>query len=128
MDSYQAVYDAVRSKIGSVDMAQAVTDAINQQASGLSYAIDAVRLEYAAAADAQRVAAQEAQRPSVLYRPALSMDGDQWCALYGDNLQEGVCGFGETPAAAMEAFDNEWRTAQAGRAAAALATPNGGAA
>ena len=23
-------------------------------------------------------------------------DGDQWCFLYGNNIQEGVCGFGET--------------------------------
>ena len=43
--------------------------------------------------------------PSHLYRPRLFPDGDQWCALLGDNLQEGVCGFGETPAAAMAAFD-----------------------
>lgn len=23
-------------------------------------------------------------------------DGNQWCFLYGDNIQEGICGFGET--------------------------------
>ena len=23
-------------------------------------------------------------------------DGDKWCFLYGENLQEGVCGFGDT--------------------------------
>lgn len=23
-------------------------------------------------------------------------DGSLWCFLYGDNIQEGVCGFGET--------------------------------
>ena len=26
----------------------------------------------------------------------LSKDGDQWCALYGEDLQVGVAGFGET--------------------------------
>ena len=26
----------------------------------------------------------------------LSKDGNMWCFLWGDNLQEGVCGFGET--------------------------------
>lgn len=23
-------------------------------------------------------------------------DGNQWCFLYGNNIQEGVCGFGDT--------------------------------
>lgn len=27
----------------------------------------------------------------------ISKDGDQWCALYGANLQEGIAGFGNTP-------------------------------
>jgi hypothetical protein len=31
-------------------------------------------------------------------------DGDQWCALLGENLQEGVCGFGSTPIEALQAF------------------------
>ena len=48
------------------------------------------------------------QRPSVLYRPRLMADGDKWCALYGANLMEGVSGFGNTPDAAMDAFDVAW--------------------
>lgn len=32
-------------------------------------------------------------------------DGNQWCYLLGDNIQEGVCGFGETPYKAMLAFN-----------------------
>ena len=52
--------------------------------------------------------AMEWQRPSVLMRPALSIDGDQWCALYGANLQDGVAGFGDSPALACAAFDAEW--------------------
>lgn len=28
-------------------------------------------------------------------------DGDQWCALYGKNVQEGITGFGKTPYLAM---------------------------
>ena len=61
-------------------------------------------------------AAWEQARPSVLYKPALYPDGDQWCALLGENLQEGVCGFGKTPQAAMYAFDkafNEGKTPDA---------------
>jgi len=45
------------------------------------------------------------QRPSVLYRPRISIDGNQWCVLYGDNLQDGIAGFGNTPALAMADFD-----------------------
>jgi len=48
--------------------------------------------------------------PSAVYRPKLSIDGNQWCALYGSNLQEGVVGFGESPAAAMRDFDKSWFT------------------
>jgi hypothetical protein len=47
-------------------------------------------------------------RPSYLFRPRLSIDGNQWCALYGDNLQDGVAGFGDSPSLAMEAFDKAW--------------------
>lgn len=32
-------------------------------------------------------------------------DGDQWCALYGDNIQDGIAGFGPSPAAAIQAFE-----------------------
>lgn len=53
-------------------------------------------------------AASDATRPSVLYRPRLSIDGNQWCALYGDNIQDGLAGFGETPAGAMYDFDVNW--------------------
>lgn len=47
-------------------------------------------------------------RPHVLMRPAVYPDGNMWCALYGEDLQMGVCGFGETPDAAMADFDKNW--------------------
>lgn len=53
-------------------------------------------------------AAYDFMRPSVLFRPSLSIDGSKWCALYGDNLQDGVAGFGDTPDAAMRDFDTRW--------------------
>lgn len=31
-------------------------------------------------------------------------DGDQWCVLLGDNIQEGICGFGNTIEDALYAF------------------------
>ena len=52
----------------------------------------------------------ELARPSTRYRPRLFIDGNQWCALYGDNLQDGVAGFGYSPEAAYSAFDKAWTT------------------
>ena len=52
----------------------------------------------------------EWRRPSVVFRPKLYPDGDMYCALYGDDLMAGCAGFGETAAAAMLDFDNNWRT------------------
>lgn len=64
------------------------------------------------AADQAKAAWQEAawehMRPCVVFKPTLSKDGDMWCALFGENLQEGVAGFGETPSKAMYAFDAAW--------------------
>ena len=51
---------------------------------------------------------RQARRPSFIWRPHLAKDGNMWSALYGDNIQEGVCGFGKTPEEAMLAFDKAW--------------------
>jgi hypothetical protein len=58
-------------------------------------------------------AEEQRMRPSVLFRPSLSIDGDQYCALYGDNLTEGVAGFGDTAELAMADFDRAWREMKA---------------
>jgi hypothetical protein len=50
----------------------------------------------------------EINRPSYLYKPRLSLDGNMWCALYGENLQDGVAGFGKSPAEAYVDFDRAW--------------------
>jgi hypothetical protein len=47
-------------------------------------------------------------RPSVDFKPKLYRDGDQWCVLYGEDLQNGVSGFGDSPHEAMIAFDLAW--------------------
>ncbi|WP_282372269.1 hypothetical protein [Pseudomonas sp. PS02290] len=49
-------------------------------------------------------------QPSVLYRPSLGIDGNQWCALYGEDLMNGVAGFGDTPELAMIDFNRNWST------------------
>ena len=50
--------------------------------------------------------------PHVLMRPRVFPDGNMWCALYGEDLQEGVAGFGKTPAMACHAFDHMWATGE----------------
>ncbi|WEM01112.1 MULTISPECIES: hypothetical protein [Delftia] len=100
-DSYQPIYDAIRSRIGGCDVGQAVEMAIRSAFDNAGHLMACVAQEFSASA-------HEQQRPAVLFRPALSVDGNQWCALYGDNLQDGVAGFGNTPAEAMTDFDRQW--------------------
>lgn len=100
MDSYQAVYDATRSKISSCDTYDAVSRAASQAFdTGNTWPI--IAQEFC-------IAAGEMARPSAVYRPALMLDGTKWCALYGENLMDGVAGFGDTPEEAMRAFDQAW--------------------
>lgn len=44
----------------------------------------------------------------VIYKPRVFQDGDMWCALYGDDLQVGIAGFGKSPQEAMCNWDKEW--------------------
>jgi hypothetical protein len=97
MSYSQEIYDAVRSRISGGDIGAAVQE-VARQAFDISWPVEFVKQEFLNAA-------MEAQRPSVLYRPELMVDGDQWCVLLGADLQAGVAGFGDTPAAAMAAFD-----------------------
>lgn len=101
-DTHQAIYDAVRSKISNGDVGYAVSEAA-RQAFDMSFLISHAQQEIYAVSFAM-------QRPSAIFRPKLSADGTMWCALYGDNLQEGVAGFGETPEKAFAAFDLAWNT------------------
>ncbi len=99
MDSYQAIYDATRSKIGSFN-GERLIDEILQQFDFSHYATmikdDMLNSSY------------EMQRPSVLFKPVLSVDGNQWCALLGADLQSGIAGFGDSPDLAMRDFDKSW--------------------
>lgn len=58
--------------------------------------------------DERYAAACEERRPFLQIRPRLFIDGDKWCALYGDNLQDGVAGFGKSPEYAAWNFDYEF--------------------
>jgi len=96
-DNYQAVYDAVRSRLGNCDVGRAIEE-VARNAFDISHAVERVRYEF-------EVAGNQMQRPSVLFKPELSREGNQWCVLLGENLQVGLCAFGDTPALAFEAFD-----------------------
>lgn len=98
-DSYQAIYDAVRSRISNANIGSAVESALRE--ANLSHYADM-------ASRAAQETAYEAQRPCVLFRPVLSRDGHMWCALYGDDIQNGVAGFGDSPLLAMYDFDVNW--------------------
>jgi hypothetical protein len=115
MDSYQPIYDAVRSRISGGNVGEIVADAC-RNAFDISHMKSMLLQDFS-------IAAQEMARPSVLFKPVLSIDGSNWCALLGENLVEGVAGFGETPHAAMEAFDQAFykqKTPAAIRAALSL--------
>lgn len=43
-----------------------------------------------------------------MLKPKVSIDGNQYCVLYGENLQEGVCGFGDTIYKAIIDFNNSF--------------------
>ena len=112
-DTYQAIYDGVRSRMSNGDVGRAV-EGVARDSFDISYIKQLAQQEISAVA-------YEWQRPSVVYRPTLMADGTAWCALLGDDLQSGVAGFGDTPSAAMLAFDQAFwkeRTPAANRAIA----------
>lgn len=43
-----------------------------------------------------------------LLKPKIYKDGNQWCVLYGENLQDGIAGFGDTPYLAILDFNKNW--------------------
>ena len=100
-DNYQAVYDAVRSRFNGCDVENTVRQAISS-AFFTGNLVHSVIREF-------ELAAHEMQRPFVLFKPPISIDGNQWCVLYGENLQSGVSGFGDTPEKAALDFDKNWR-------------------
>ena len=95
-DLYQATYDAVRSRIGGCDVEGVIRRVVENAFS--NHGIDYHASMFVSAATA----------PEVLMRPKLFVDGDKWCALYGDNIVEGVAGFGASPADAMADFNRNW--------------------
>ena len=112
-DTYQAIYDAVRSRISNGDVGHYVERAA-LQSFDISWQKEHAQQEIYAVS-------HEWQRPSVLFRPTISLDGNMYCALYGEDLMAGCAGFGETMAAAMANFDNNWVSQKAPQSAALTA-------
>jgi hypothetical protein len=100
MSDYQAIYDAVRSRISGGNIGDVAERAIY---SCLDFSHARALLQ-----EAIGIASYEYSRPSTVLRPKIFIDGTMYCALYGDNLQDGVAGFGDTAAAAFEDFDRNW--------------------
>lgn len=100
MDSYQPIFDAVRSRISNGDVGRAVTEACDRHFD-ISHAVAMLR-------DSFQTVAYEMARPFILLRPKVFIDEGQWCALYGENLQDGVAGFGKSAADASYDFDKNW--------------------
>lgn len=111
MESYDAIYQAVRSKISGGDISRAVQDHLHSL--NLSH--------YAEMASRAAIdAANEQARPCVVYKPDLFLDGEHWCALFGRDLAVGVAGFGKSPAEAMYEFDKAWHASIDSRTATNL--------
>ena len=100
MESYTAIYDAVRSRIDPVS-SQDILNTIQMQFD-VSMHLEIIKQEFCNAAF-------DMQRPSVLFRPRIFIDEGHWCALYGENIQDGVAAFGTSPNEAMNNFDEAWR-------------------
>ena len=103
-DNYQAVYDAVRSRFYG-DFAGAFERALS---SGIDFSHARMMLQ-----EQIYAVGYEHSRPSAVFRPSIGRDGNKWCALYGEDLMDGVAGFGDTPEEAMAAFDKAWKTERA---------------
>ncbi len=98
-DNYQAVYDAVRSKMSHFNGDQLMQNIVSNM--DCSHAVQMVQQSF-------QETAWDMSRPSILLKPTIKKDGDKWCALYGENLTDGVAGFGDSPNKAFLDFDKNW--------------------
>lgn len=94
-DSYQAIFDAVRSRISGGDVGAAVREAA-ERAFDISFVRAQLQQDFS-------IAAAEMARPSVVYRADLRHIGGHWFAAFGD-----LRGAGATPDEAMRNFDTNW--------------------
>ena len=98
-DNYQAIYDAVRSRISNGNIGESVAE-VARNSFDISHEKYLLQEQIS-------ITGYEATRPSVLYRPDLIKDGNAWLAIYGD-LPTGCVGSGCSPYEAMADFDKQW--------------------
>lgn len=96
---WDATYQAVRSKIHNGDIGSAVEQVFHSV--GLSTVLSNIY-------NLANETFAEYQRPSIMLKPTISNDGNKYCALYGDNLVDGVAGFGESIHEAFLDFDKNF--------------------
>jgi hypothetical protein len=53
------------------------------------------------------IEAEEMNLFSIL-KPKIFIHDGQWCVLYGDDIQSGICGFGISPEKAVWDFNKAW--------------------
>jgi hypothetical protein len=63
--------------------------------------------------EASDVKSQTAQQSAdfnlfAMLKPSIKIDGNQWCVLYGEDLQSGIAGFGNSPYLAIVDFEKSW--------------------
>jgi hypothetical protein len=115
MSDYQAIYDAVRSRISGGDVSGTV-ERVMYECFDMGHARAMLQEQITSVGF-------ELVRPSVLFRPTLLQDGNAWLAMYGD-LPTGCVGAGDTPAAAMADFDAAWNRKAVSRAPAKSEPPH----
>jgi len=97
-DIYDAVYQAARSKISQCSTEDVLISVLSGSFGNVDHYFQCL---------CEGIEAM-ATKPHVLMRPKILKDGNKWSVLYGNNLQEGVCGFGDSPEEACCDFDRNW--------------------
>lgn len=100
-DNYQAVYDAVRSRISSCNVGSIVEEAV-RNAFDISYIKPIIQQEIC-------IMLEEMQRPSVLFKPVMAFEEVVKGVFHYTARYNGILmGNGENPDAAMRSFDKFW--------------------
>lgn len=99
MSYSQEIYDAARSRISSCDVGAAIRE-VAREAFDLGVARMVLQEQIGAIG-------YEMSRPSVIFRPTITQDGDHFLVILGD-LPSGVVGTGKSPDEATKDFDAAW--------------------
>ncbi|MDH5570592.1 MAG: hypothetical protein OEY89_02435 [Gammaproteobacteria bacterium] len=62
------------------------------------------------AAEMEVIVARQEFNLVAFLQPKIFIEGNMWCILYGENLQSGVAGFGDSPLDAVMDFNRAWHS------------------